>query len=87
MKAAILKAFGSPLAIETMPDPVLGTGEIIVDASSGNPSYAMEIVAAPGKLRYRYTWAEAAAAGAGSSPGSAELAGARGSGSAAPATS
>ena len=31
MKAAILKAFGSPLAIGTMPDPVLGTGEVIVD--------------------------------------------------------
>jgi alcohol dehydrogenase len=31
MKAAILKAFGSPLVVETMPDPVLGTGEVIVD--------------------------------------------------------
>jgi len=31
MKAAILKAFGSPLAVETLPDPILGTGEIIVD--------------------------------------------------------
>src|SRR5258707_3002096 len=30
MKAAVLRAFGSPLAIETLPDPVLGTGEIIV---------------------------------------------------------
>jgi alcohol dehydrogenase len=31
MKAAILKAWGSPLAIETLSDPVLGTEEIIVD--------------------------------------------------------
>ncbi len=31
MKAAILNAFGSPLAIETMSDPILGTGEVIVD--------------------------------------------------------
>lgn len=31
MKAAVLKAFGSPLAIETLPDPILGTGEVIVD--------------------------------------------------------
>jgi alcohol dehydrogenase len=31
MKAAVLKQFGSPLAIETVPEPVLGTGEIIVD--------------------------------------------------------
>lgn len=26
MKAALLKAFGSPLVVETLPDPVLGTG-------------------------------------------------------------
>ena len=31
MKAAVLKAFGTPLALETVPDPVLGTGEVIVD--------------------------------------------------------
>ena len=31
MKAAVLRSFGSPLAIETVPDPVLGTGEVIVD--------------------------------------------------------
>ena len=31
MKAAVLKAFGSPLSVETVPDPVLGTGEVIVD--------------------------------------------------------
>ena len=44
MKAAILKAFGSPLAIETLPDPVLGTGEVIVDMVATNlPSYAAEV--------------------------------------------
>jgi alcohol dehydrogenase len=31
MKAAILTAFGSPLLVEGVPDPVLGTGEVIVD--------------------------------------------------------
>ena len=31
MKAAILEAFGSPLAIKTVADPILGTGEIVVD--------------------------------------------------------
>lgn len=41
MKAAVLKAFGAPLAIQTLPDPVLGTGEVIVDvAAAGVASYA-----------------------------------------------
>ncbi|MBB5646471.1 alcohol dehydrogenase catalytic domain-containing protein [Pedobacter cryoconitis] len=31
MKAAILKEFATPLSVENMPDPVLGTGEVIVD--------------------------------------------------------
>lgn len=31
MKAAVLRAFGTPLTIENWPDPVLGTGEVIVD--------------------------------------------------------
>jgi alcohol dehydrogenase len=45
MKAAILHAFGSPLAIETMPDPVLGTGEVIVDVVATRVlSYANEIL-------------------------------------------
>jgi alcohol dehydrogenase len=44
MKAAILKAFGSPLAIETLPDPVLGTGEVIVNVlATGILSYANEV--------------------------------------------
>jgi alcohol dehydrogenase len=44
MKAAILKSFGSPLAIETVPDPVLGTGEVIVDVMATRVlSYANEV--------------------------------------------
>ena len=44
MKAAVLNAFGSPLAIERLPDPVLGTGEVIVDvAAAGVASYAGEV--------------------------------------------
>ena len=60
MKAAILKAFGSPLAVETLPDPVLGTGEVIVDVVaapvlsyadevfSGARKYLLELPVAPG---------------------------------------
>ncbi|WP_254624463.1 alcohol dehydrogenase catalytic domain-containing protein [Burkholderia diffusa] len=44
MKAAILKSLGMPLAIETMPDPVLGTGEVIVDVVAAPVlSYAREV--------------------------------------------
>jgi D-arabinose 1-dehydrogenase-like Zn-dependent alcohol dehydrogenase len=44
MKAAVLKAFGSPLAIETVPDPVPGTGEVIVDiVATGVLSYTNEV--------------------------------------------
>jgi alcohol dehydrogenase len=31
MKAAVLKGFGLPLSVEAVPDPVLGTGEVVVD--------------------------------------------------------
>src|ERR1700728_1402605 len=60
MKAAILKAFGAPLAIETLPDPALGTGEVIVDVVaagvlpyadevfSGERKYLLELPVAPG---------------------------------------
>lgn len=34
MKAAMLKAFGSPLVVEDVPDPVIGTGEVIVDVAA-----------------------------------------------------
>jgi alcohol dehydrogenase len=60
MKAAVLRTFGSPLSIETIPDPVLGTGEVIVDVVaagiagyaagvfSGARNYMLELPIAPG---------------------------------------
>ena len=60
MKAAILKAFGSPLVVETLPDPILGTGEVIVDVAatrvlnyagevfSGERKYLLDLPVAPG---------------------------------------
>jgi alcohol dehydrogenase len=51
MKAAILKAFGSPLAIETIPEPVLGTGEVIVDVMASRVlAYANEVLS--GERKY-----------------------------------
>ena len=44
MKAAVLKRFGSKLAIETMPNPALGTGEVVVDVIATQVlSYANEV--------------------------------------------
>jgi alcohol dehydrogenase len=44
MKAAVLNAFGSPLDIQTLPDPVMGTGEVIVDmVAAGVTSYAANV--------------------------------------------
>ncbi|WP_339033846.1 zinc-binding alcohol dehydrogenase family protein [Bradyrhizobium symbiodeficiens] len=60
MKAAVLKSFGSPLAIETVPVPVLGTGEVIVDIVAtrvlsymnevfdGTRNYALDLPIIPG---------------------------------------
>jgi alcohol dehydrogenase len=60
MKAALLREFGSPLEVTTMPDLVLGTGEVIVDVVAahvlsytgevlrGERNYAMELPLAPG---------------------------------------
>ncbi len=54
MKAVILKAFGSPLAIETIPDPSLGTGEVIVDVVAASVlSYAGEVFS--GERKYLLT--------------------------------
>ena len=51
MKAAVLNAFASPLAIETVADPVLGTGEVIVDvAASRVLAYADEVLS--GERKY-----------------------------------
>lgn len=44
MKAALLKEFGSALSVQQMPDPVLGTGEVIVDVEAAPvPHYAKEV--------------------------------------------
>ena len=45
MKAAVLKAFGTPLQVETVSDPTIGTGEVLVDviATSVLP-YSAEII-------------------------------------------
>jgi alcohol dehydrogenase len=60
MQAAVLNAFGAPLDIETLPDPVLGTGEVIVDVVaagvtgytggvlSGARNYMLELPVVPG---------------------------------------
>ncbi len=44
MKAAVLKEFGSPLAIETLPDPEPSAGEVVVDVAAAPVlSYAAEV--------------------------------------------
>lgn len=44
MKAAVLNSFSAPLDIQDLPDPVLGTGEVIVDmAAAGVASYAANV--------------------------------------------
>lgn len=60
MKAAVLNTFGAPLDIQNLPDPVLGTGEVIVDVVaagvtsyagavfSGSRNYLLELPVAPG---------------------------------------
>ena len=45
MKAAILEAFGVPLVVGTVPDPVKGTGEILVDVvAAGVLPYTNEVI-------------------------------------------
>ncbi len=60
MKAAVLNAFGAPLAIETLPDPAPGPGQVVVDVAAagvtsyagavfdGSRNYALELPVAPG---------------------------------------
>ncbi len=51
MKAAVLNGFGEPLAIQNLPDPVLGTGEVIVDVvAAGVAGYTRGILS--GARRY-----------------------------------
>jgi alcohol dehydrogenase len=63
VRAAVLKAFGSPLAVETLPDPVLGTGEVVVDVvAAGVLPYAGEVFS--GERRYLLTLPVAPGCGA-----------------------
>ncbi len=60
MKAAILRSFGEPLEMVTLPDPDLGTGEVIVDVVaapvlpymneviSGERHYSLDLPQVPG---------------------------------------
>ncbi len=51
MRAAVLKAFGAPLNVEEVADPVLGTGEVIVDVVAAPIlPYAAEVFS--GERRY-----------------------------------
>ena len=51
MKAAVLKAFGSSLSLEEVSDPMIGTGEVVVEvAAAGVLPYAGEVFA--GRRRY-----------------------------------
>ncbi|HET6260027.1 MAG TPA: alcohol dehydrogenase catalytic domain-containing protein [Pseudonocardia sp.] len=63
MKAAVLSAFGSPLSVESVPDPTLGTGEVIVDVvAAGVLPYAADVLS--GKRRHLLTLPVAPGAGA-----------------------
>ena len=51
MKAAVLHEFGTPLAIENVPDPTMGTGEVVVDVVAAPVlQYANEVFS--GERRY-----------------------------------
>ncbi|MBV8932663.1 MAG: alcohol dehydrogenase catalytic domain-containing protein [Kutzneria sp.] len=51
MKAAVLEAFGAPLSVRAVPDPQLGTGEVLVDVAAGGVlPYAAEVF--NGQRRY-----------------------------------
>jgi alcohol dehydrogenase len=63
MKAAVLKEFGTPLAIESLPDPILGTGEVIVDVVAAPVlSYMNEVIS--GERKYLMLLPQAPGAGA-----------------------
>ena len=54
MQAATLLAFGSPLSIGTVPDPLPGTGEVIVDVvATGILPYAAEVFSGARKYPLR----------------------------------
>jgi alcohol dehydrogenase len=53
MKAAVLKTLGAPLSVETVPDPALGTGEVIVDVAAARVlAYAGDVL--NGKRQYLF---------------------------------
>ncbi|MEI9990504.1 MAG: zinc-binding alcohol dehydrogenase family protein [Rhizomicrobium sp.] len=63
MKAAVLKEFGTPLVIEDLPDPVPGTGDVIVDVvAAGVLPYMAEVLS--GKRKYLMALPMAPGAGA-----------------------
>jgi len=54
MNAAVLHKFGTPLAYETLPDPVVGTGDVVVDVvAAGVLPYADEVFS--GERKYLLT--------------------------------
>src|SRR5262249_7891939 len=54
MKAAVLEGLGAPLVVRELPDPVLGTGEVIVDVAAANVlAYAGDVFS--GKRGYLLT--------------------------------
>ncbi|MDE1173203.1 MAG: zinc-binding alcohol dehydrogenase family protein [Parvibaculaceae bacterium] len=63
MKAAVLEEFGAPLVLQELPDPVPGTGDVIVDVvAAGVLPYMSEVLS--GKRRYMMTLPMAPGAGA-----------------------
>ncbi|GAA1878854.1 MDR/zinc-dependent alcohol dehydrogenase-like family protein [Streptantibioticus ferralitis] len=63
MKAAVLKQFGSSLTVQTVPSPVLGTGEVVVDVvAAGVLPYAAEVFS--GERQYLLTLPVTPGAGA-----------------------
>ena len=51
MKAALLKSFGSPLSVETVADPEIGTGEVIVDIVAARVlAYSNEVISGQRKF-------------------------------------
>jgi alcohol dehydrogenase len=60
MRAALLRAFGSPISVERIDEPEIGTGEVIVsvvaapvlrymrEVVSGARHYVLELPAVPG---------------------------------------
>lgn len=63
MKAAVLKAFGTPLVLEDLPDPTAGPGEVVVDVvAAGVLPYMGEVLS--GERQYLMTLPMAPGAGA-----------------------